>query len=129
MLLALTLFTGAFVNLNPGAIGAPRDASASGVLKTTRHPTFVAVVLFAIAHLLMNGWVGDVLFFGSLGLLAVLGGLHQDRRKLRELGAPYQQLLDSTSFFPVRRCSADARNGAAPTFPSARLGSAPRQLN
>lgn len=100
MLLALILFVGAFVNPNPGAIGAPRNAHASGILKITRHPSFVAIVLFAIAHVLMNGWVGDVLFFGSLGLLAILGGMHQDRRKLRELGLPYRELLGTTSFFP-----------------------------
>lgn len=100
MLLALILFAGSFVNPNPGAIGAPSGVQVRGILKITRHPSFVAIALFAIAHLLMNGWAGDVIFFGSLGLLAILGGMHQDQRKLRELGPSYQALLDNTSFFP-----------------------------
>ncbi len=100
MLFALLLFAGSFINPNPGAIGAGSGGKTSGILKITRHPSFVAIVLFAIAHLLMNGWAGDVLFFGSIGILAILGGMHQDRRKLHELGAPYRTLLDQTSFFP-----------------------------
>jgi uncharacterized membrane protein len=100
MLLALILFVGSFVNPNPGAIGGGARAQVRGVLKITRHPSFVAIALFAIAHLLMNGWTGDVLFFGSIGVLAIIGGMHQDQRKLNELGASYRALLEQTSFFP-----------------------------
>jgi uncharacterized membrane protein len=100
MLFALILFAGSFINPNPGAIGAGSGVKVGGILKITRHPSFVAIALFAIAHLLMNGWGGDVLFFGSIGILAIFGGMHQDRRKLHELGAPYRTLLDQTSFFP-----------------------------
>lgn len=100
MLFALILFVGSFINPNPGAIGAPGEARIRGILKITRHPSFVAIALFVIAHLLMNGWTGDVLFFGSIGVLAIFGGMHQDGRKLNELGASYRALLDQTSFFP-----------------------------
>lgn len=100
MLLAFIFFVGSFVNPNPGAIGAPPGRGVGGVLKITRHPNFVALTLFALAHMLMNGWAGDVIFFGSFAALAILGGRHQDARKLRELGASYRALLDSTSFFP-----------------------------
>ena len=105
MLLAFIFFVGSFVNPNPGAIGADAiggkgGRGVGGILKITRHPNFVALTLFAIAHMLMNGWAGDVIFFGSFAALAILGGRHQDARKLRELGAPYRALVDSTSFFP-----------------------------
>jgi uncharacterized membrane protein len=100
MLLAFIFFVGSFVNPNPGAIGAPAGRSVSGILKITRHPSFVAISLFGLAHLLMNGWAGDVIFFGSFVVLAVLGGRFQDARKISELGAPYRALVDSTSFFP-----------------------------
>ncbi len=100
MLLALIFVVGGFVNPNPGAIGAPASGRVTGVLKITRHPSFVGLTLFALAHLLMNGWTGDVIFFGSIAMLAIVGGLHQDARKLRELGAPYRELVESTSFCP-----------------------------
>jgi len=50
--------------------------------------------------MLMNGWAGDVVFFGCFPTLAILGGLHQDRRKLREVGEPYRRSVAETSFFP-----------------------------
>jgi uncharacterized membrane protein len=105
MLLAFIFFIGSFVNPNPGAIGADAIPGAAGrgvrgILKITRHPNFVALTLFALAHMLMNGWTGDVIFFGSIVVLAVFGGRHQDARKLRELGASYRALVDRTSFFP-----------------------------
>jgi uncharacterized membrane protein len=100
MLLAFVILFSGFINPSPAAIGAPSNRSVSGILKITRHGFFVAVALFAVAHLLMNGWAGDIGFFGSLLALAILGGWHQDRRKLNELGAPYRAVVDSTSFFP-----------------------------
>src|SRR5216684_300296 len=100
MLAAFIFFVGSFVNPNPGAIGAPAGRGVGGILKITRHPNFVALAIFAFAHILMNGWVGDLFFFGSIATLAIVGGRHQDQRKLRELGASYRAVLDSTSFFP-----------------------------
>jgi uncharacterized membrane protein len=100
MLLSMILLVSAFVTPNPGAIGAAADNRVRGILKITRHPTFVAIAIFAIAHILMNGWLGDLFFFGSLAVLAIVGGMHQDYRKRRELGAPYEALIASTSFFP-----------------------------
>src|SRR5713226_5713074 len=100
MLAAFTFFVASFVNPNPGAIGAPSGRGVGGILKITRHPNFVALATFAFAHMLMNGTAGDLLFFGSIATLAIVGGRHQDQRKLRELGASYRALLDSTSFLP-----------------------------
>jgi uncharacterized membrane protein len=48
----------------------------------------------------MNGWAGDVLFFGSFPALGILGGLHQDSRKLHELGETYRRFVAETSFLP-----------------------------
>jgi uncharacterized membrane protein len=100
MFAALILVIGGLINPNPAAIGAPGRNRPTGILKITRHPSFVAFVSFAIGHLLMNGWVGDVIFFGGFAVLGIGGGIHQDRRKLREIGAPYREFLAATSFFP-----------------------------
>ncbi|HTT75467.1 MAG TPA: NnrU family protein [Candidatus Binataceae bacterium] len=100
MLAALIFLAGAFVTPNPGGIGAPHEARVRGMLKITRHPSFVAFILFGLAHMLMNGWLGDLFFFGTFVVLGGAGGIHQDGRKLRELGEPYRRLVAETSFVP-----------------------------
>ena len=101
MLAALILFVGSFMNPNPGGMAAPAGGSEPrGLLKITRHPSFVAFSLFGIAHMLMNGRGGDVIFFGTFPVLAIIGGRHQDRRKIRELGDRYREFLAKTLFVP-----------------------------
>jgi uncharacterized membrane protein len=101
MLAALILFVGSFINPNPAGIGAPSDGTEPrGLLKLTRHPGLVAFSLFGIAHMLMNGWAGDVIFFGMFPALGILGAMHQDRRKIRELGDRYREFVAKTSFVP-----------------------------
>ena len=101
MLAAFILFVASLINPNPGAVGAPASAgTARGILKLTRHPSFVALSIFGLAHMLMNGFAGDMLFFATFPAVGILGGLHQDRRKLSELGDKYRRLLAETSFFP-----------------------------
>jgi uncharacterized membrane protein len=102
MLTALILFVASLINPNPGGLGAPRARTSDphGVLKITRHPGFVAFTLFGFAHLLMNGWAGDVIFFGTFPALGILGGIHQDARKVRDLGQPYRDFKSKTSFVP-----------------------------
>ena len=101
MLAAVTLFVAGMINPNPASMGAPSaSASPRGILKLTRHPGFVAFGIFGFAHMLMNGWAGDLIFFGSFPALAILGGLHQDRRKIIEIGESYRSLMAQTSFIP-----------------------------
>src|ERR1700676_642663 len=105
MLLALIIFIASFITPNPGSMGAQGDdkkaSTARGVLKISRHPGFVAFSAFGIAHILMNGFVGDVIFFGSFPALSIIGGMHQDARKEAQLGASYKSLVECTSFVPV----------------------------
>src|SRR5271156_714617 len=101
MLVALILFVGSFINPNPGGMGAPAGTNEPrGILKITRHPSFVAFTLFGIAHMLMNGWAGDVIFFGTFPALGILGGIHQDHRKLRSMGDRYRRFVEQTTFLP-----------------------------
>ena len=101
MLAALIFLAGSFINPNPGAMGAAGGrAEPRGLLKITRHPGLAGFSLFGIAHMLMNGWAGDVIFFGTFPALGILGGLHQDTRKIRELGQSYREFMAQTSFIP-----------------------------
>jgi uncharacterized membrane protein len=101
MLTALILLIGSFITPNPGAMGAPGSRNQPrGLLKITRHPGLMGFILFGIAHMLVNGWAGDVIFFGMFPALGILGGMHQDRRKIREVGDSYREFLAKTSFVP-----------------------------
>jgi len=113
MLAALIFLVAGLVNPNPAMIGAGAARRVSGILKITRHPSFVAFTLFGIAHMMMNGWAGDVLFFGAFPALSVLGGLHQDTPKSDEIGESYRQF--ELSSFPAPLCSMDASAGGAMT--------------
>lgn len=101
MLAALVIFVASFITPSLASIGAPASEEAPhGILKLTRHPTFVALSIFGLAHILMNAWIGDVVFFGTFPALGIAGGLHQDRRMLREMGERYRRFMAQTSFFP-----------------------------
>jgi len=100
MLTAVIMLVGGLSNPAPAAMGARASGKPRGIVKLTRHPFFVSSVLFGLAHMLMNGWAGDLIFFGSFVVLGIVGGWHQDQRKISELGDSYRRLLAETSFVP-----------------------------
>ena len=100
MLVALTMWVASLITPNPTAIGASENLTPRGILKLTRHPGFVAFTVFGFAHMLMNGWAGDLVFFGTFPVLGIFGGLHQDHRKLRAMGERYRRFVEQTSFIP-----------------------------
>jgi uncharacterized membrane protein len=102
MLIAFTIFIAGLINPSPASMAGPssRTAAPRGILKLTRHPGFVGFSIFGLAHVLMNGFVGDILFFATFPALSIIGGVHQDQRKLAELGDSYRTLMSRTSFIP-----------------------------
>ncbi|MGB8694175.1 MAG: NnrU family protein [Steroidobacteraceae bacterium] len=59
------------------------------IRSAARHPTLVAIKLWAVAHLLANGTLADVLLFGSFLAWAVLDRISLKRRPARPVaGAP-----------------------------------------
>lgn len=67
-----------------------------GRIKTAlKHPQLVAVKLWSVAHLLVNGELGDVLLFGTFLVWAVVDRISMKRRVQRPLpGAPESRLND-----------------------------------
>ena len=66
------------------------------IKSTLKHPMLVATKAWALAHLLVNGAVVDVLLFGSFLLWAVLDRISLKRRPQRDLAfsAPAGKLND-----------------------------------
>ncbi|MGB5695784.1 MAG: NnrU family protein [Polyangiales bacterium] len=85
----------------PMATFRHRVVAARGVQQVTRHPFFSGIAIWAGAHaFLAPSRVAFVFFIGVI-VLAVVGGLHQDRRLIAELGEPYRQYVAATSFWPM----------------------------
>jgi uncharacterized membrane protein len=104
MPLAFTLLAGAFSVPNPTSVGAEhaleRETVARGVLRVTRHPFLWAVLLWAGAHLIVNGHVAALLFFGSLFATALVGTGDIDRKRLRSNPTAFARYVKVTSNLP-----------------------------
>lgn len=60
-----------------------------------KHPQLIAVKLWALSHLLVNGTVADVLLFGSFLIWAVVDRISFKRRSMRPLpGVPASKAND-----------------------------------
>jgi len=78
----------------------PAKNEARGVLRITRHPMNMGITMWALAHLLANGTVGDVAFFGSLVVVGVIGPYHMDARLKKTRGEDFIEFCRQTSVMP-----------------------------
>ena len=101
---ATILLVAGYSTRNPTTVGMERSARADdpapGILCVTRHPVMWAIGLWAVSHLIANGDLGSVLFFGSLAALALGGTVLIDRKKQLALGSHWPRLTEVTSNLP-----------------------------
>ena len=76
------------------------DHEISGLLKITRHPIQWGILLFAVGHLIANGDVASLIFFGTLVLLSGFGMLSMDARRGKEDDPRWQAFMEGTSMVP-----------------------------
>lgn len=102
--LAAILLVAGYSTPNPTAVTMERraraDDPAPGILCVTRHPVMWAIGLWAIAHLVANGTVRGVVFFGLFALLSLGGTVLIDRKKRLALGSNWVRLAQVTSNVP-----------------------------
>lgn len=85
---------------SPAAVGgAPRD-EPGGVQRITRHPVFMGLGIWALAHVIANGHASDVAFFGGIVAFVLVGCRHQDRRKLAAGDPGFERFHAATAFLP-----------------------------
>jgi uncharacterized membrane protein len=84
----------------PMATFRHRVVRARGVQQITRHPFFSGVAIWAAAHVLLASSTVVLVYFLGIVVLAWVGGYHQDRRLIAELGEPYRAYVAATSFWP-----------------------------
>ena len=89
---------------NPTAVGAERvldrDEPATGMLRVSRHPFLWGVALWASTHLVLNGDLASLVFFGALLVLALAGPPSIDAKRARRLGERWQRFAAVTSNVP-----------------------------
>jgi len=99
MLFSLVLLVMSLATPSPASM-LPGMSEARGVLRITRHPMNMGLAIFGLAHVVANGAVGDVFFFGQFLVVGVVGAYHMDARKTREKGEAYAEFKRQTSVIP-----------------------------
>lgn len=99
-LIGFAMIVGGVLQPSPALAGMKQAGGARGVTRITRHPLFMGIALWALSHLLLNGFVTDVLFFGGLLAFSLAGAAHQDARKRAIEPERLGQFFAETSFWP-----------------------------
>jgi uncharacterized membrane protein len=104
MPLATILLVAGYSTPNPTAVGMERSARADdpapGILRVTRHPVMWAIGLWAISHVIANGDLRSLVFFGAFAALSLGGTVLIDRKKRLALGSNWSRLAEVTSNLP-----------------------------
>jgi uncharacterized membrane protein len=99
MLVAIELIVLMLANPSPASM-MPGSYEPRGILRVTRHPMNMGFALFGLAHMLANGTVGDVAFFGSFIVIGIVGPYHLDTRLKKERGEDFAEFCHQTSVIP-----------------------------
>ncbi len=90
---------------NPFTLGGKRSASFDpthpGFAAISRHPLFLALALWATAHLFPNGDLAHVILFGSFTIMAIAAIPAFDTRARRNLGADAGKFFAPTSILSL----------------------------
>ena len=98
----MLLVAGLFRPSPTGVIGTP-SSKPGGVQRITRHPVSMGIVIWALMHLLVNGFASDVAFFGGFALFGLLGSWHQDHRQTALPDGVYAKFCEQSPFLPFTR--------------------------
>lgn len=120
--LAFILVAAGFLTPSPVIRGVPYSGPRGAHL-ISRHCLFMGLALWALLHLLVNGYATDVVFFGGFALFCVVGAAHQDRRKLAQGDPIFKTFHAAAPFFPFTgRRTLEGLKGFSPLALVAGLG-------
>lgn len=98
--LSIAIIVAGVIQPSPVLAGMKQAGGARGLTRITRHPLFMGISLWALSHLLLNGFLTDVLFFGGLLAFSLAGAAHQDSRKRTIEQERLGQFFAESSFWP-----------------------------
>lgn len=89
---------------SPTAVGAEKLLEAEdpvkGILRITRHPFLWGAAIWAATHIVANGDLASLIFFGSFLVLTMLGTRAIDAKRARKLGPKWDEFARMTSNVP-----------------------------
>ncbi len=89
---------------NPASVGQGRASDdqdvIQGMLRVTRHPVLWGVAIWAGGHMVVDGDVASLIFFGTFLVLALLGTMSIDAKRQRVFGPVWQEFARKTSNLP-----------------------------
>jgi uncharacterized membrane protein len=105
MLPAFLLVVIGLTTPNPTAVAQEAFAvqAPQGIVCITRHPFLMGVALWSLVHLIANGDVASLLFFGSLAVVSIAGPASIDAKRRRSLGPDvWDAFAAKTSIIPFK---------------------------
>lgn len=76
------------------------DLPVTGMVRITRHPMLWGFALWSAAHILANGDLAALLFFGAVLVVALNGMVSIDAKRARAFGAAWERFAAVTSRVP-----------------------------
>jgi uncharacterized membrane protein len=77
-----------------------------GIVRVTRHPFLIGVAVWALVHLVGNGDVASLIFFGTWIIIALPGAASIDAKRRRLLGEAWRPFAAQTSVVPFAAIAA-----------------------
>jgi uncharacterized membrane protein len=113
---------------NPGSVGQTsvleKDDAARGILRVTRHPFLWGAAIWAAGHLLVNGHLAALIFFGTFLVLALFGTISIDAKRERAMGDAWNRFAATTSNVPFAAIAAGRQSLNLGEIGALRLGGA-----
>lgn len=104
MLIAFLFAVMGLTTPNPTAVGGESlldsEEPAKGIVRVTRHPFLWGALLWAAIHLVINGDVASLIFFGTFVALTAFGTRSIDAKRKRALGEKWDPFAAKTSNIP-----------------------------
>jgi uncharacterized membrane protein len=105
MLPAFLLVVIGLATPNPTAVAQESLAlkQPQGIVCITRHPFLMGVALWSLVHLIANGDVASLLFFGAMAVVSIAGPASIDEKRRRSLGPDVWDVFAAkTSILPFK---------------------------
>lgn len=104
MFFACILVVAGITTRNVTSVGGEAMAKepdpVSGIVTITRHPFLWGVALWSVSHIVVNGDLASIIFFGGFALLALGGMAHIDYRRGVSMGPDWGPIAMTTSAIP-----------------------------
>jgi uncharacterized membrane protein len=113
---------------NPASVGQGRTSEdqdvIQGMLRITRHPFLWGVAIWAAGHLLVDGDVASLIFFGAFLVLTLCGTVSIDAKRQRAFGPAWREFSQKTSNLPFGAIAGGRQSLSLTEIGYLRLGAA-----